>query len=74
MIVLILPAVDASYCMLFTRTWMLMVPRKRERYEGISLNALAFAGYILACHRQDFDFILNQSNPIDILGELAFPL
>jgi ATP adenylyltransferase len=69
----ILPAEDTSYSMLFTRTWMLMIPRRRERYEGISFNSLAFAGYILACHRQDFDFILHQSNPIDILKELAFP-
>ncbi len=32
------------YCFLVTRAWMLLVPRSREFFDGISLNALAFAG------------------------------
>jgi ATP adenylyltransferase/5',5'''-P-1,P-4-tetraphosphate phosphorylase II len=32
------------YNFLLTRRWMLLVPRTRECFEDISLNALAFAG------------------------------
>jgi ATP adenylyltransferase len=35
---------EGPYCFLATRDWMLLVPRSREFFEGISLNALAFAG------------------------------
>jgi ATP adenylyltransferase len=32
------------YNLLVTREWLLFVPRSRERWEGISVNALGFAG------------------------------
>jgi ATP adenylyltransferase len=32
------------YCLLVTREWMLLVPRSREFFEGVSLNSLAYAG------------------------------
>lgn len=32
------------YNLLLTRRWMLMVPRSRERIDGISINALGYAG------------------------------
>lgn len=35
---------SAPYNLLFTREWMLLVPRRRERFESISVNALGFAG------------------------------
>lgn len=35
---------SASYNLLLTRDWMLLVPRAKERFEGISINALGFAG------------------------------
>ncbi len=39
------PVVQSKpYCLLVTREWMLLVPRTREFFEGISFNSLAFAG------------------------------
>lgn len=35
---------SGPYNLLMTRRWMLAVPRARERYGGISINALGFAG------------------------------
>jgi sulfate adenylyltransferase (ADP) / ATP adenylyltransferase len=32
------------YCLLITRDWMLLVPRSKEFFDGISINSLAFAG------------------------------
>lgn len=38
----------APYNLLITREWMLFVPRTVEKYESISVNALGFAGSLLA--------------------------
>ncbi len=35
---------SAPYNLLVTRRWMLLVPRSEERVEGVSINALGFAG------------------------------
>lgn len=35
------------YNLLLCRDWLLVVPRSREHWQGVSLNALAFAGAIL---------------------------
>jgi sulfate adenylyltransferase (ADP) / ATP adenylyltransferase len=40
-------APTAPYNLLMTRKWMLLVPRSRECFEGISINALGFAGLFL---------------------------
>lgn len=36
-----------NYNLLLTRRWMMAVPRSAERWEGISVNALGFAGALL---------------------------
>jgi ATP adenylyltransferase len=38
----------AGYNLLLTRTWMLLVPRSQAEVEGVPVNALAFAGTLLA--------------------------
>jgi ATP adenylyltransferase len=40
------------YNLLVTREWMLFVPRARECWEGISVNALGFAGSLLVRDRE----------------------
>lgn len=37
--------------LLLTREWMLFVPRAREKWEGVSVNALGFAGSLLVRDR-----------------------
>lgn len=39
--------ITAAYNLLITRHWMLMVPRSKESFIGISFNALAFVGALL---------------------------
>ena len=41
------PARPAPHNVLLTREWLLIVPRSRERFETISINALGFAGQFL---------------------------
>jgi ATP adenylyltransferase len=45
-------AMTAPYNLLMTRRWMLVVPRSQECFEGISVNALGFAGAFLVKDRQ----------------------
>ncbi len=37
-------AQPGPYNLLITRRWMMMVPRRAERFQGVSFNGLAFAG------------------------------
>lgn len=60
------------YCFLVTREWMLLVPRTREFFEDISLNALAFAGSLFVrneaqCAR------LQQVGPMTALRAVTVP-
>jgi sulfate adenylyltransferase (ADP) / ATP adenylyltransferase len=43
------------YNLLITARWLLLVPRRRERVGGVSINALGFAGALLAASREQGD-------------------
>ena len=45
------------YNLLFTREWMLLIPRSREFFESISVNALGFAGALLARNSEEMALI-----------------
>ena len=47
----------APYNVLLTPEWMAVIRRKQERASGFSLNALAFAGYLLATQNSDLDWL-----------------
>lgn len=51
--------IDRNYNLLVTRQWMLLVPRGRERFESISLNALAFAGALLVREESEMAALRN---------------
>ncbi len=51
--------IERNYNLLVTRQWMLLVPRSRERFESISLNALAFAGALLVREESEMDALKN---------------
>ena len=48
---------STPYNLLFTREWMLPVPRSKEFFESISVNALGFAGALLARTPEEMDII-----------------
>ena len=39
--------VPGPYNLLMTREWLMVIPRSQGRYEGLSVNALGFAGMLL---------------------------
>ncbi|GIW94624.1 MAG: hypothetical protein KatS3mg110_2665 [Pirellulaceae bacterium] len=58
------------YNLLLTRRWMLLVPRTRDGIEGISLNAMAYAGSLLAPNEEAFERI-RQRGPLAFLTDAS---
>jgi ATP adenylyltransferase len=61
---------EGAYNLLLTRQWMLLVPRSRERFESISLNALAFAGALLVRDERQMA-ALKKHGPMSALKHVA---
>jgi len=63
---------SAPYNLLFTREWMLLVPRSQEFFESISINALGYAGALLVQNERQLK-ALKQTGPMTILKHTALP-
>ncbi|KAG9295778.1 hypothetical protein G9A89_009007 [Geosiphon pyriformis] len=61
-----------SYNFLVTPTWMLIVPRNKEKFEQISVNSLGFAGMLLVKSQEDLEFV-KKIGVTKILNEVAVP-
>lgn len=57
---------SAPYNLLATRRWMLVVPRRRERAEGISINALGFAGSLFVRNDEELERV-RRARPMNML-------
>lgn len=62
-------ACDSAYNLLMTRRWMMVVPRTRERWGEVSVNAVGFAGLLLA--RGDAGEALTREGPLTALRVVA---
>ncbi|MEM7556900.1 MAG: DUF4922 domain-containing protein [Cyanobacteria bacterium P01_A01_bin.84] len=60
-----------AYNLLVTRKWMLIVPRKAEKFQGISVNSLGFAGCLLVRNQEEMK-ILKDFGAINVLQSIAF--
>ncbi len=63
-------APTAPYNLLATRRWALLVPRSRECFEGISINALGFAGALLVKNEEQLE-TLRRHGPMTALKAVA---
>ncbi len=61
------------YNLLVTPQWMAMVRRRREGAAGFSINALGFAGYLLATGNADLDW-LKTHGPEALLREVILEI
>ena len=61
---------DRPYNLLATRRWVMVVPRSRERTDGVSVNALGFAGALLVRDRQGFETVRSRG-PLAVLREVG---
>jgi ATP adenylyltransferase len=64
---------SAPYNMLATRRWMAVVPRRRERYESISVNALGFAGSLFVASGAELELV-RRAGPMDVLRAVGLEL
>lgn len=64
--------ISDPYNLLITRQWMLLVPRRAESFESISINALGFAGALLVKNSRQLQ-TLKQVGPMKILQQVALP-
>lgn len=66
------PLQSAPYNLLVTRRWMLLVPRSAECAEGISVNALGFAGSLFVRNAAQMQ-IIKTLGPMTLLQRVAVP-
>ena len=64
------PRQSAPYNLLLRRGWMLLVPRRQEHFEGISVNALGFAGSLFVRTPQELEQVAR-TGPLRILAGVA---
>jgi len=60
----------APYCLLIARDWMLLVPRSKEFFDGISFNSLAFAGSLFVRNVEQLN-CLKTFGPMNALNRVA---
>ncbi|THF66468.1 phosphorylase [Pseudothauera nasutitermitis] len=60
------------YNLLLDRQRLLLVPRRREHWEDISVNALGFAGSLFVRRPAQIDAI-RRIGPLQLLAEVGFP-
>jgi ATP adenylyltransferase len=58
------------YNLLIARRWMLLVPRRNERFESLSVNAVGFAGSLFARTREEVELI-RARGPMNVLRAVA---
>lgn len=61
---------SAPYNLLLTRSWMLLVPRSREYFHSIPVNALGFAGSLFVRDAGQMQTI-KASGPLRVLQQVA---
>lgn len=61
---------SAPYNLLVTRNWMLLVPRSREYFHSVSVNALGFAGSLFVRNQEEMQAI-NAAGPMTVLQQVA---
>lgn len=59
-----------AYNLLVTRRWMLAVPRTRERFDSVFVNALGFAGSFFVRKESQMD-VLRRLGPMHILARVS---
>ena len=60
------------YNFLMTRQWMMIIPRSMGRFEGISVNALGFAGLLLVKDHKRLGQ-LEKLGPSKLLNTVSAP-
>ncbi|QDZ39993.1 phosphorylase [Euhalothece natronophila Z-M001] len=60
-----------NYNFLMTREWMLIVPRKQEKFQSIGVNSLGFAGGLLVKDQEELELV-KKIGPLKILEAVGY--
>jgi ATP adenylyltransferase len=63
---------SGPYSLLITRDWMLLVPRSREAFEGVSINSIAYAGALFVREPHQLEAV-RRAGPMAVLGHTGMP-
>lgn len=63
---------SGAYNLLATTEWMLIIPRKQESFNSISVNSLGFAGALLVRNQQQMQ-IVKDLGPMTVLSKVTLP-
>lgn len=63
---------DLSYNVIFTEEWFLVVPRRKERFNDLSVNSVGMIGLLLAKSEEQLG-LYKETGPIKLLENLAYP-
>jgi ATP adenylyltransferase len=63
---------DVPYNLLITRDWMMGVRRSQASYQGIGVNSLGYAGWLLVKTPEDLE-TLKQLGPVNLLKQVGYP-
>jgi len=66
------PRQSAPYNLLLTRRWMLLIPRSGERFQDVSVNALAYAGSLFVRDDAQMERIAH-AGPMQVLKVVGMP-
>ncbi|KND01842.1 uncharacterized protein SPPG_03632 [Spizellomyces punctatus DAOM BR117] len=64
---------QASYNMIMTREFMMVVPRRVERAFGVSVNSVGFAGMLLVKNEEQLE-VVKRVGPMEVLKEVGCPV
>jgi ATP adenylyltransferase len=67
-----LDAADRPYNLLITREWMMLVPRSREHFGSVSVNALGFAGSLFVRNERELRHV-KETGPMSVLRGVGEP-
>jgi sulfate adenylyltransferase (ADP) / ATP adenylyltransferase len=59
------------YNLLVTRRFMLVIPRRLERYANVAVNALGFAGSFYLADRAGLE-VIHKTGPVELLKQVGF--
>lgn len=62
----------APYNLLVTREWMMVVPRTKEFFEGMSINAIGYAGGLLVRSESELGLV-REAGPMRVIASCAPP-
>ena len=65
-----LVAAGQPYNLLVTHGWMMFVPRAREHFESVSVNALGFAGSLFVRNERELQLV-KRTGPMQVLCDVG---